>query len=98
MIIDIGAHVGTFAIPFEQFVGKHGKVWAIEVHPENYHLLAQNIAHNQCELSTFAINTAVSDSEKAYEIVEGTMNSGTHSCRPSKDLKPSDLTSLIVDE
>jgi FkbM family methyltransferase len=45
-VLDIGAHIGTFAIPFAHFVGAEGRVVAFEANPENLTLLRTNIALN----------------------------------------------------
>lgn len=44
IVIDIGAHVGTFAIPIAAHLSPKGRVVAIEAHPDTYRLLSRNIA------------------------------------------------------
>jgi len=46
-IIDVGAHIGFFAIKASRFVGKKGLVVALEPHPINYRLLTYNIKLNK---------------------------------------------------
>ncbi len=43
-VVDVGAHVGYFALLAAQCVGPGGKVVAVEPAPENYALLAANVA------------------------------------------------------
>lgn len=45
-LLDIGAHIGTFAVPFARFVGDTGRVIAFEANPDNFSLLRKNIDRN----------------------------------------------------
>lgn len=47
IVIDIGAHIGSFAIYASKQAGK-GQVYAYEPEPENYSLLVENIELNNC--------------------------------------------------
>lgn len=49
VVIDVGAHIGTFSVPFAKRVGSRGKVFAIEASPDNYELLTINIHANALE-------------------------------------------------
>lgn len=46
VVLDIGAHVGTFAIPLARHLGPSGQVVAIEPHPDVFRLLCQNVELN----------------------------------------------------
>lgn len=46
VFIDVGAHVGKYALSAVKLMGDYGKVIAIEAHPENFKALRQNIALN----------------------------------------------------
>ena len=46
VVLDAGAHIGSFTIPFAQKVGAAGKVISIEPDEDNYDLLCRNIALN----------------------------------------------------
>ena len=48
VIIDIGAHIGTFALLSSSKVNK-GKVYAIEANKDSYNFLRINVALNQCK-------------------------------------------------
>jgi FkbM family methyltransferase len=41
-VLDIGAHIGYFTRSLAKLVGRQGKVYAFEPHPENFHLLKRN--------------------------------------------------------
>lgn len=44
VVVDAGAHIGSFTVLAAQAVGPQGHVYAFEPHPENYQLLAENVA------------------------------------------------------
>lgn len=46
IVYDIGAHIGTFAIPLAQHVGEQGHVFAFEGSPDTFDVLRQNIDAN----------------------------------------------------
>jgi FkbM family methyltransferase len=45
-IIDIGAHIGSFSIPFAHFNNREGKVFSFEGSLSNYNILRKNIEIN----------------------------------------------------
>lgn len=45
-VLDVGAHVGTFAVPLALFAGPGGKVVAFEASPDNFALLSTNVGLN----------------------------------------------------
>lgn len=47
IVFDIGAHVGTFAIPIACHLGAAGRVVAFEGHPDTFRLLAHNVELNK---------------------------------------------------
>lgn len=84
-VIDIGAHIGTFAIPMARFVGEQGKVHAIEGCPDNFSLLEKNIACNFLESSIDCHNGIVS--EKATFFIQrcaDSENTGSHYFLPGE--------------
>jgi len=46
IVVDIGAHVGTFTVEAAKKVGAQGLVVAIEPEPRNLRLLKHNVEHN----------------------------------------------------
>jgi len=46
VFVDLGAHIGTFAVPIAQKLGSRGKLLAIEGAPETFRLLERNIGAN----------------------------------------------------
>jgi FkbM family methyltransferase len=62
--IDVGANIGDLTIPLSKIVGESGKVYAIESHPDNIHVLCANLALNSIR-NTKAINAFVATSNDA---------------------------------
>ena len=60
-IIDLGAHIGKYAIRSGKLVGKKGKVLAIEVEPNSYDLMCKNIKLNHFEDRIIPLNIAISN-------------------------------------
>jgi FkbM family methyltransferase len=60
VIIEVGAHIGTFSLLSSSRVGSSGRVHAIEASLESFNLLRINVALNRCDnVSTYHL--AVSD-------------------------------------
>ncbi len=75
--VDIGAHVGLFAVPASQWVSPEGQVFAFEPHPGNRSLLEENIAANDCPGVT-VIPSAVSDQVGSVSLHVSAFNTGDH--------------------
>jgi FkbM family methyltransferase len=57
VFIDIGAHIGKYALQVAKIVGEGGLVIAIEPSPENYHVLVRNVRLNDLR-NTVALQIA----------------------------------------
>jgi FkbM family methyltransferase len=69
VIIDIGAHIGTFSILSSSKVGS-GKVFAIEASKDSFNLLRINVALNQCaNISVYHL--AITDKEGSCTLYHG---------------------------
>jgi len=77
-VLDIGAHVGYYALLAARLVGSGGQVFAFEPEPENYALLVQNVALNGYRNIT-AVQRAVSDHAGAGQLFLSTADNGRHS-------------------
>ena len=49
IFIDVGAHIGKYAIAMAKVIGDKGLVIAVEPHPENFSVLTENISLNHFE-------------------------------------------------
>lgn len=76
--VDVGAHVGLFALPAALWVGDSGRVVAFEPHPDNFSLLEQNISGNVFPCNIEAIQSAVSDGSGPVQLHMSTFNTGDH--------------------
>lgn len=59
-VIDIGAHIGYYTRLLSELVGKSGRVFAFEAHPDNYAVLKQNLSASRYS-NVKIYNCAVSD-------------------------------------
>lgn len=77
--IDVGAHLGKYAISAARIVGERGKVIAIEPHPRNFEILNKNININNLQNVT-ALNLACWKRNETLKLFEGD-KSGQHSVK-----------------
>ncbi len=83
-VIDVGAHIGTYAIPFARFTAPGGIVFAFEANPANYALLARNIESNRLGQSVVTTHAVVSDVESGFEMhLQPGANSGMYYFTPT---------------
>ena len=76
--VDVGAHVGLFALPAAKWVGETGRVIAFEPHPDNYAMLVANIAANDSNDCIEAIQCAVSAVGGPVQLHMSGFNTGDH--------------------
>ena len=62
VVVDVGAHVGKYALIAAKRVGKEGKVVAVEAHPENFKALLNNIRLNDFQ-NVITLNAAAFNEE-----------------------------------
>jgi FkbM family methyltransferase len=98
-ILDIGAHIGTFSIPFSLFNKGQGSIYAFEANPENFNLLRINIVENgasACIIPHLAIVSNTSSSYKMFLPEQG--NSGMYSFLPDSNgtIQNSNSTNIDV--
>jgi FkbM family methyltransferase len=61
-VIDVGANIGDLTLPLARIVGRSGRVYAFESHPDNINILSANLALNGIQ-NTRPINAFVATSE-----------------------------------
>lgn len=66
VIIDVGAHIGTFAVPLARAAGKEGKVIAVEPEASALALLRKNVTVNGLDTRIDIVESLVSDGPKAF--------------------------------
>ena len=81
-VFDLGAHIGTFAIPMAQCVGAAGLVVAVEAVAESFALLVENISVNNLAGRIRPIQAVISQGSYNYAPQFVDINSGaTHFVR-----------------
>jgi FkbM family methyltransferase len=67
IVIDIGAHIGYYTRLLSELVGRSGRVFAFEAHPDNYAVLKQNLrARKYSNVEMY--NCAVSDQKGKMQL------------------------------
>jgi FkbM family methyltransferase len=82
--VDVGAHVGYFAVLAGKLVEPDGIVFAFEPHPRNFELLLANVWRNGLT-NVLCFPWAVSDKFGFEELFEAAGNSGDHRLYRSDD-------------
>jgi tRNA G37 N-methylase Trm5 len=70
IIIDIGAHIGTFAIPLARRVGDEGKVYAFEADSGNFTLLEKNVELNNLTARIVPVNAIIHDRPARFRRID----------------------------
>jgi FkbM family methyltransferase len=84
LVVDVGAHVGYYALLAADQVGATGRVYAFEPEPTNYALLLKNIKLNRYT-NIVAVQAAISDKSGPSSLFLG-RHSGSHSLFESADM------------
>lgn len=77
-VMDVGAHVGYYALLFARWVGPGGRVFAFEPAPHNYALLRKNVELNGCT-NIVCIPKAVSDRSGTVRLFLSSQGNDRHS-------------------
>ena len=77
VFVDVGAHVGKYAIPMAKVVGSEGLVIVVEPHPDNYKQLVENVKLNRVK-NVVALNIAAWSEESEMKLFIGDVH-GHHS-------------------
>jgi len=84
IFLDVGAHIGKYALQVAKIVGEKGLVIAIEPMPENYDALLQNIWLNKLE-NIIPLNIAAWNTESDLKLFIGDKN-GRNSLKNNRGL------------
>jgi FkbM family methyltransferase len=76
VVVDVGAHIGTFALPLAQKAGKAGRVIAVEADPRNYAVLVANVERAGLSGNVRTLNAIVGDPGESYDLVRNPANTG----------------------
>ncbi len=108
VILDIGAHIGTFSIPIAKSFNKNVRIFAFEPQNSVFNLLCKNVQINGLEEQISVLNGIVSDQkEESFQCVVSSGNSMAVAFLPvdkadlaesSQDEKFQDTNTYLVDE
>ena len=59
-VVDVGANIGVHTLTFSKLVGREGRVYAYEAHPDNFYLLCANLALNDVQ-NVLPVNKAAGE-------------------------------------
>lgn len=91
VFVDVGANVGTYALPAARLVGQNGRVIAFEAHPGTASFLRKSATANQCE-NLIIRDQAISDQSGQVRIVYNAGNPGE-----TRIGTPSDASAILVE-
>jgi FkbM family methyltransferase len=92
-IFDLGAHIGTFAIPLAQKVGPTGRIVAVEAVREYCFVAAENIALNELS-DRIELRCALIAPSDRFEVVHDDANTGATFFRASGDVWRGDVVTI----
>lgn len=84
LVVDIGAHIGTFTIPICRKIGQDGRILAVEGDKNTYNILKQNVGLNGLIHNIQICNEILGDKENEFlERTDVAKNSGAGYYQPS---------------
>jgi len=97
IVIDLGAHVGKYAIRSGKMVGKEGKVIAVEAEPQSYEMMCKNIELNNLQNIVIPLNIAISNKNGKipFFVSEGQSNVSSMHTKWSKQIE---VDAITIDE
>lgn len=79
VVLDVGGHIGAFAVPLGRAVGASGRVYTFEPFVESFEILKKNISENSLGDRVIARNAIVTDAAGRYRVaVQSEHTSGAH--------------------
>lgn len=72
-VVDVGANIGTIALPVAKQLGEFGKVYAIEAHPVTFSYMNQNIKINGLK-NVVAFNLAIGEKNGLVEFSDSELD------------------------
>jgi FkbM family methyltransferase len=76
VVLDVGAHIGTFAVPLARKVGKEGRVFAFEPTSANHEFLVRNLRENEVDGTVHVERLGAGDRRETLRSCRPEGNSG----------------------
>jgi FkbM family methyltransferase len=95
--VDIGAHVGLFAVPAAKAVGVDGRVVCFEPDPDNRRLLERNVARHELG-NVEVIGAAVADHAGTITLKRSSFNTGDHRIDSAQSARGVEVPMVSLDE
>jgi len=95
VFVDLGAHIGKYALQVARIVGNEGLVIAVEPHPENWQALLKACSLNELG-NIVALNVAAFDRDCKLKLFIGD-SSGRHSAKENRGLGYVEVEARAVD-
>jgi len=86
-VFDIGGHIGTFAIPLAQKIGKKGRLLVVEGNPRNFELLCRNIDRLRLRRIASPCQAVIGPTTKRYSVRSPSRNTGASYFLPTDELE-----------
>ena len=86
-VFDIGGHIGTFAIPLAQKIGKTGRLLVVEGNPRNFELLCRNIDRLRLRRIASPCQAVIGPTTKRYSARSPSRNTGASYFLPTDELE-----------
>lgn len=98
VVVDVGAYIGAYAIPFAKRVGPTGRVFAIEPNQKSLLELKRNIKLNKVSSTVEVLNLAVGCVNEPIAIVQGFSESYIWTPHRTDGTRPVTVKSCALDE
>ena len=103
-VLDIGGNIGWYSVVVSKVIGPTGRLIAFEPDPDNFAILARNLARVDDGAQAIPHHAAVSDSEGTLQLFLSEGNRGDHrifddgSNRTSIEVRTSTLDAMLASE
>jgi FkbM family methyltransferase len=96
-VIDLGAHIGKYAVRCAKIVGNKGRVIAVEAEPQSYDIMCKNLELNNLQEIVIPLNVAISNKNGKipFFVSDGRSNVSSAYTKWSKQIE---VDAITIDE
>ena len=84
-VFDLGAHIGSFAIPLAQKIGPAGRIVVVEGLPETFVVLERNLRRSMSQGAAVLVNALIASAGQRYAAQTPQGNTGANFFAPAAD-------------